>query len=108
MGSLRTLSNIMFSEIIQQQLTPATVPANSTVEQTFPLPGAVVTDYLSAQMQFGQSGLSVDNIRVSAPNVMAIAFSNPTGTAITPTAGSTYFIKWERTPTPVPSTLPRM
>lgn len=73
-------------------LTPAAVPANSTVEQFFTVPGVFVGQVVFVNKPTTQVGLGIHNVRVSANNQIAISFVNFTVAAITPTAGETYQI----------------
>lgn len=72
--------------IIRQTLTPASVGANTTAEQTFNVPGLLVGDSLDINKASHQAGLSIGNVRVSAANTLAIQFVNTSGGAIVPTA----------------------
>jgi hypothetical protein len=72
--------------IIRQVLTPASVGANTTAEQTFTVPGVLVGDSLDVNKASHQVGLSIGNIRVTAPNTLAIQFVNTSGAAIVPTS----------------------
>jgi hypothetical protein len=72
--------------IIRQTLTPASVGANTTAEQTFTVPGLQVGDSLDINKASHQAGLSIGNVRVSAANTLAIQFVNTTAGAIVPTS----------------------
>jgi hypothetical protein len=67
-------------------LTPASVPANSTAEQTFTVTGLATTDKVFINKPTHQAGLSIGNVRVSAANTLAIEYVNTSAGAITPTA----------------------
>lgn len=71
---------------IKQALTPASVGANTTAEQTFTVPGVAVGDSVDVNKPSHQVGLSVGNVRVSAANQVAIEFVNTTAGAIVPTS----------------------
>jgi hypothetical protein len=71
---------------IKQTLTPASVGANTTAEQTFIVPGLQVGDSIDVNKASHQAGLSIGNVRVSAANTLAIQFVNTTAGAITPTS----------------------
>lgn len=71
---------------IKQTITPASVGANTTAEQTFTVPGLAVGDSVDVNKPSHQVGLSVGNVRVSAANQIAIEFVNTTAGAIVPTA----------------------
>jgi hypothetical protein len=72
--------------IIRQTLTPASVGANTTAEQTFTVTGLQVGDSLDINKASHQAGLSIGNVRVSAANTLAIQFVNTTAGAIVPTS----------------------
>lgn len=72
--------------IIRQTLTPASVGANTTAEQTFTVPSLQVGDSLDINKASHQAGLSIGNVRVSAANTLAIQFVNTTAGAIVPTS----------------------
>jgi hypothetical protein len=71
---------------IKQTLTPASVAANSTAEQTFNVPGLQVGDSIDVNKASHQVGLSIGNVRVSAANTLAIQYVNTTAGAIVPTS----------------------
>jgi hypothetical protein len=72
--------------VIKQTLTPASVAANTTAEQTFSVPGLAVGDSIDINKASHQAGLSIGNVRVSAANTLAIQYVNTTAGAITPTS----------------------
>lgn len=51
--------------IIRQTLTPASVGANTTAEQTFTVPGLQVGDSLDINKASHQAGLSIGNVCAS-------------------------------------------
>lgn len=71
---------------IKQVLTPVSVAANTTAEQTFTVPGLQVGDSIDVNKTSHQVGLSIGNVRVSAANTLAIQYVNTTAGAIVPTA----------------------
>jgi hypothetical protein len=73
-------------------LSPVSVAANTTAEQTFTFNGLNVNDFVEVNLQGAsiQAGLSIANTRVSAANTLAITFGNATASAITPTGSSVY------------------
>jgi hypothetical protein len=86
MANYRGVSNTN-SYVITIKLTPASVPAATTVEQTFTVAGLNVGDSVDVNKASHQAGLSIGNVRVSAKDTLAIQYVNTTtGTAITPTA----------------------
>lgn len=74
--------NVQTEIILQIALTPPTVTANNTVEATYPLPNALVGDFIEINKPTHTVGLSIGNIRISAPGVMAIQFVNNTASPI--------------------------
>lgn len=94
----QTLSygNIQSSWILTISLTPAATAANTTLEQTFTVPGLQVGDQLSLSPQFAISTLvTMENARVSAANTLAIAFNNSTAGSLTYPSG-TYSLEVNR------------
>jgi hypothetical protein len=80
---------------VAQTLTPASVAANTSAEQTFTVPGLQVGDSIDVNKASHQVGLSIGNVRVSAANTLAIQFVNTTGGAIVP-ATEQYIIGGQR------------
>jgi hypothetical protein len=83
-GSNQTPVSTLF--VIRQTLTPASVGANTSAEQTFTVPGLQVGDSIDINKASHQTGLSIGNVRVSAANTLAIQFVNTTGSPIVPTS----------------------
>lgn len=79
-------------DVLRVALTPALIVLNTTAEQTFTVQGLAVGDAVWVCKPTSQAGLGIVNVRVSAANTLAIAFSNNTGSSITPTAAETYVI----------------
>lgn len=73
-------------------LNPASVAANTTVEQTFAVDGLATTDKVFISKPAAQAGLGIVGTRVHAAGILAITFANVTGLAIVPTAGEVYQI----------------
>jgi hypothetical protein len=75
-------------------LTPSSVGANSTSEQTFTVTGLVAsTDtIIGVSKPTHQTGIGIVGWRCSANNQIAITFMNTTAGGITPTGGETYTI----------------
>lgn len=67
-------------------LTPSSVSANSTSEQTFTITGLNTNDLVIINKPSHQSGLGIGNARVSAANTLAITYMNVSGGAIVPTS----------------------
>lgn len=77
------------SELVlyEQTLTPSSVGANTTSEQTFTITGVDANDYcVSIEKLTHQAGLGVVNKRVSAANQIAITYMNTTAGSITPSS----------------------
>ena len=76
-------------------LSPASIAANVTAEQTFTvtgLPFTVNPSNVVVNKQSHQYGLGISGARVTAANTLGITFENVTAAAITPTAGETYVV----------------
>ena len=71
-------------------LTPASVAANTTVEQIFTVTGVIPGQIVFVSKPTTQTGLGIQNCRVVANNQVAIAFVNLTAAPIVPTAAETY------------------
>lgn len=74
-------------------LTPATVAANTTVEQQFAVSGASAVAagmFLAINKPTAQTGLIILGARVVSANLIGITFANVTAAPITPTAAETY------------------
>lgn len=82
--------NVQQTALLAVALTPAQVAANTTAEQTFTVNGLLIGDFVEVNKPTTQAGLGVVNVRVSAANTLAIAFSNNTAAGITPTAAESY------------------
>jgi hypothetical protein len=80
---------------IKQTLAPASVGANTSMEQTFNVPGLQVGDSIDVNKASHQVGLSIGNVRVSAANTLAIQYVNTTAGAIVP-ATEQYIIGGQR------------
>lgn len=76
-------------------LTPVSVAANTTAEQTFTVTGLVFST-LGSTVQVNkptaQAGLSIVGARVTAANTLGITFANTSANAIVPTAGEQYTV----------------
>jgi hypothetical protein len=73
-------------QVYAAALTPASVAANTTAEQTFTVTGLATSDKVFVNKPSAQAGLAIGNVRVSAANTLAITYVNDTAGAITPTA----------------------
>lgn len=88
------VSNIWKEWIIQMTLSPASVAANTSAEQTFNQPGVglLVGDFVDVNKPTAQAGLGIVGMRVSATDTVAITFGNFTASPIVPTASQVYTI----------------
>lgn len=87
-------------------LSPASVAANTSAEQTFTVVGLATGDWVSVNKPTSQAGLIIGGARVSATNTLAITFGNLTGSPIVPTAAEVYTVVAVRTyAQPIPSFL---
>jgi len=71
-------------------LSPASVAANTTAEQTFTVTGLAVGQAVNVTKPTSQAGLAIVGARVTATNTLGITFANATASPITPTAAETY------------------
>lgn len=80
--------NILLNFAIGPTLTPASVAANTTAEQTFTIAGLQVGDFMNVYSASAQTaGIGIVSARVSAANTLAIGFSNNTAGSLTPVSG---------------------
>ena len=94
--STNVIGNIQLSTLLGPVLSPASVAANTTAEQTFTVLGLQVGDFVNITKPSSQAGLGIANCRVSAANTLAITFSNNTISPIVPTAGEIYTVNLDR------------
>lgn len=90
------LGNIVKQSVISVTLSPASVAANTSAEQTFTVNGLQVGDHVSVNKPTAQAGLGVVGARVSAANTLAITFGNFTASPIVPTASQVYTVLLSR------------
>lgn len=69
-----------------QTLTPTSVAANTTAEQTFTVTGLVALSPVWVNKPSAQPGLGIVGCRVSAASTLAITYMNTSGAAIVPAA----------------------
>lgn len=72
-------------------LTPASVGAATTAEQTFSVPGLQVGDVVMVNPPSHVAGIGLVHARVSAADTLVICWVNPTAGALTPPSG-TYLV----------------
>lgn len=90
--------NVLYVIVAQVALTPVSVLANTTAEQTFTIQGLQTTDQVSGfsvNAAPTNQDVSVVNYRVSAANTLSVAYQNGTGGNLTPQAGN-YLIEINR------------
>lgn len=73
-------------------LSPASVPANSAIEQQFAVIGLPAGSLVQVQKPTAQAGLDIGGCRVVSSNVLGITFVNATAAAIVPTAAESYIV----------------
>jgi len=95
--------------VVGLTISPSIVAANTTAEQTFPLLGLQLTDFITDIIKpTTQAGLGIVGYRISALDQIAITFSNNTGAGITPTASEVYKVGITRPDgVTLPTSLPR-
>lgn len=80
--------NILYDYVIGPTLTPASVAASTSAEQSFTIPGLATNDLLDINFNGTQTaGIGIVNVRVSAANTAAITFANSGTTTVTPASG---------------------
>lgn len=86
--------NILEEKLFAISITPASVAANTTAEQTFTVTGVNPGDYINIASATAQTtGIIVGNCRITAPNTVVVQFGNFTALAATPVSG-TYGVIW--------------
>ena len=104
-GTISSGGNILYAWLITPSLTPSSVAANTTAEQSFTIPGLQLNDNISCYALGAQTaGIGIANCRVSANNTMQLGFSNSTAGALTPVAGLYYLCICRPLDWPLPST----
>lgn len=94
-GKSLTPANISASPIVgvfklSATLTPVSVAAATTAEQTFTFTGVRPGDVVTVNKPTAQAGLGIAGCRVTANDTVGITFINATAGAITPTAAESY------------------
>ena len=90
-GSASGFQPAPIMQVLSQALTPVSVAANTTAEQTFTVAGLIVGQEVYVTKPSVTANLVVAGARVSAANTLAINFANNTAAAIVPPA-ETYLI----------------
>lgn len=99
--------NLQSTIVLSVTLTPVSVNATTSAEQTFTVNGLLVGDQISAISLQAAWTVLVDivNYRVSANNTLAVSFQNNTGGGLTPPSG-TYLIEVNRpSQSPLPASI---
>lgn len=92
--------NLLYDTMLGVVLSPVSVAANTSAEQTFTVRGLLTTDFVLVQKPTAQAGLGIVGVRVSAADTLAITFMNDTGAPIVPTASQTYLLRVTRLSNP--------
>lgn len=89
--------NMQSMGVASLTLSPVSVAANTTAEQTFTMPGLLASDVIVNVIKpTAQAGLGIVGMSVSAANTLAITFANNTASPIVPTASQVYLVTWAR------------
>lgn len=80
-----SIGNVAKVGVFSLTLAPVAVPTITNTEQTFAVPGLQLGDFVSTAYSAGAVGIV--NSRVSAVNVLAVTFTNPTAGSVTPPTG---------------------
>ena len=103
-GTTIPRGNILITLEFATIITPVSVAANTTAEQSFTIPGLQVGDYINAASPGAQTaGILIANVRVSAANTVAIAFANITGGGLVPVSGLYGFVLGRPENLPLPT-----
>ena len=98
MPSTLPYGNVQKLVQIGLRISPASVGAATTAEQTFPVPGVTLQDQIvDVTKPTQQNGLAVLPGRVPSVGNVTLVFINPTAAPIVPTAAETYVITVMRT-----------
>jgi hypothetical protein len=92
MATMIPYGNVRGMVVVSLTLSPASVAANTTAEQTFTLSGVQPGDVVYVNKPTAQAGLGIVGSRASAANQIGITFSNNTASPIVPTATQTYLV----------------
>jgi hypothetical protein len=82
------VGNVWKMGVFSLALTPASVAANTTAEQTFTATGIglLVTDNVDVSKPSFQAGLGIVNVRVPSVDAIAVTYINATAAPIVPAA----------------------
>ena len=85
------MGNVIGIKNVTLTLSPASVAANTTAEQTFACPGLLATDVVvDVTKPTAQAGLGIVGTRVAAAGSIGVTFINATASPIVPTASQAY------------------
>jgi hypothetical protein len=84
--------NILGAGVFTVSITPVSVAASTSVEQSFTVPGVRVGDYVAVVSPSLAAGVGVEQARVTAANTVAITFQNSTLAGVVPAAGAYQFL----------------
>lgn len=87
------IGNVQSINVFNVTLSPVSVAATTTAEQTVSVPGIQVGDYVSIRKPTVQAGLNLSAAaRVVSNGTLGLTFTNTSGAPIVPTAGESYMI----------------
>lgn len=96
-GNRTQLGNELFAQILYlPSVTVPNVAANATASQTVTVPGVLLGDLVGWNQQGNITGLSIDNIYVSANNTLTFYWSNTTVAAINSSPAQPFLIEISR------------
>lgn len=72
--------------------TPTTIAGTTGSELTATVNGVLLNDFVQVNKPTTQANVGIDNVRVSANNVIAIAFANNSTATQTPTPSEVYTV----------------
>ncbi len=88
-GTMIGRGNMLYDFVIGPTLTPSSVAATTSAEQSFTIAGLQTNDVVDIATLNGvqTAGVGIANVRVSAANTLGLTFSNAGTTTVTPAAG---------------------
>ena len=91
-GTMLSRGNVLYSWLALVSITPVSVAANTTAEQSFTIQGLQIGDFIDIYCynQPQTAGIGIVNNRVSAANTLQVGFCNTTAGALTPVSGQYY------------------
>lgn len=92
-GTTIARGNILAIKEFALTLTPVSVAAALTAEQSFTVPGVRPGDYINCNFNAAQTaGIFIANLRVTATDTVTIAFGNTTAGPLVPASGMYGFV----------------